>query len=242
MGSLITKQHIMKRKETNYVGALSLTVSLLFAGVSFSQDYTVETDSPEDLINNEIVLSEAEAEAAVVAGTCSCVATVERDGVIYIINISKVATLPGNTITNLRDCDAAADPCSGTCSWTKTPPGGSPEDHAGRCLNWVSSEVILEAGVIGGEIPKEGLSPILGEIDYAVSIDAEKISFYPNPATNTIRVKSANAITTSIYAVTGELLMQTNDKEIDVSHLKAGTYIVNMTDGTTISREQLIVQ
>jgi hypothetical protein len=60
------------------------------------------------------------------------------------------------------------------------------------------------------------------------NVNKSGISIYPNPATNVININSLEDVKVSIYNVTGTKLMQTSDKQIDVSALASGIYIVDI--------------
>lgn len=68
-------------------------------------------------------------------------------------------------------------------------------------------------------------------------------SFYPNPAENNITV-IGNASEIQIYTILGRLVMTSSAKQIDVSHLKTGLYLIKIKQGTTQSSltKQLIIK
>ncbi|WP_111682870.1 T9SS type A sorting domain-containing protein [Winogradskyella tangerina] len=60
----------------------------------------------------------------------------------------------------------------------------------------------------------------------------EEFSFYPNPADEKI-VLSNDQLITHIYTVTGQVVSSSNQREIDISELKSGIYIIKMQDEVT---------
>jgi hypothetical protein len=73
---------------------------------------------------------------------------------------------------------------------------------------------------------------------------AEKITLYPNPATNMLNITAPMNVTVTIYSIDGRVaIMQENATRIDISTLPAGTYHVRISDknGTTVKMEKLTV-
>lgn len=53
--------------------------------------------------------------------------------------------------------------------------------------------------------------------------------FYPNPTTGLITLESPAEINTSFYDLSGRLLFQSSDKELDLSSLPAGAYVLQIS-------------
>jgi hypothetical protein len=60
------------------------------------------------------------------------------------------------------------------------------------------------------------------------NVNKSGISIYPNPATNVININSFDDVQVSIYNVSGTKLMQTSDRQINVSALAPGIYIIDI--------------
>lgn len=69
------------------------------------------------------------------------------------------------------------------------------------------------------------------------------ISFYPNPASTEIMLNKDN-LQTKIYAVTGQLIKTSTKKQIDVSDLTSGIYLIKIDDvaGKRILRKRLVIK
>ena len=64
----------------------------------------------------------------------------------------------------------------------------------------------------------------------AVTIAADKINIYPNPATNILTIEANDVIKkVSIYNMLGQLILVSNTLNIDVSNLKVGNYLVKLS-------------
>lgn len=65
-------------------------------------------------------------------------------------------------------------------------------------------------------------------------------TIYPNPADEFINIKVEAMIQASIYATTGELLIQFSEKQCDISALPQGMYVLEITTSKGIVRDQFI--
>lgn len=75
------------------------------------------------------------------------------------------------------------------------------------------------------------------------SDDAE-ISFYPNPANNKVKIKGAESIeSVEIFDISGRLvkIFYSPEKEIDVTSLAKGTYILRINSGKKCQSSQLVI-
>ncbi len=77
---------------------------------------------------------------------------------------------------------------------------------------------------------------------------SESISIYPNPATNgkiSISSKSSEAKEIEIFDILGKKVMQTvvsSNKEVNISNLNAGVYIITIKEEDVITTRKLIVR
>jgi len=74
---------------------------------------------------------------------------------------------------------------------------------------------------------------ILINFEHEVAIDerAENyVQFYPNPVNNTFVVESELQVTTEIFTLSGQFLVFSNKKQIDISRFKSGMYIIRFKD------------
>jgi hypothetical protein len=53
-------------------------------------------------------------------------------------------------------------------------------------------------------------------------------SFYPNPASDFLYIEMNESLQAQIYSTSGELLIESTSKTIDVSHLSKGTYFLSV--------------
>lgn len=68
------------------------------------------------------------------------------------------------------------------------------------------------------------------------------ISFYPNPAENTITLSQYDC-ETKIYAITGQMVKTSTEKQIDISDLSSGVYLVKIigsTDNNTTLKKLIV--
>lgn len=83
----------------------------------------------------------------------------------------------------------------------------------------------------------------------ASSATIENLNFYPNPVTNGkiyITSKNISAKEIAVYDVLGKLVLQTtlntNSKEVNVSALNSGVYIIKIKEGDATATRKLIVK
>jgi len=82
------------------------------------------------------------------------------------------------------------------------------------------------------------------------NIEKELFSIYPNPAENLITVNFKTEINTpvmtyKIYNLQGQLILENNllpDKQIDVSSLPSGIYLIKLTINNQVHTQKLIIQ
>ncbi|MFK7833495.1 MAG: T9SS type A sorting domain-containing protein [Winogradskyella sp.] len=74
------------------------------------------------------------------------------------------------------------------------------------------------------------------------TLNTDKASFYPNPASDSITV-SPNYCITQIYSITGKLIKRSSNKTIDISDMATGIYIVKIqsTAKTETTIKKLII-
>jgi len=73
--------------------------------------------------------------------------------------------------------------------------------------------------------------------------DSVSVSFYPNPARQSITLSHDNCVT-KIYAITGQMLINSSEKHIDVSDLTTGIYLIKIKGKDTVisTTKRLIIQ
>lgn len=72
--------------------------------------------------------------------------------------------------------------------------------------------------------------------------EAEKVSVYPNPASDKIFVNAENVQNIDLYNVTGQLVLSTTETEINVSGFEAGMYFVRVKYGEKTYTERVIIR
>ncbi len=71
-----------------------------------------------------------------------------------------------------------------------------------------------------------------------IKVVDNQISIFPNPANDFIKIDSDLDCETSIIDITGKAILQTTEKEIDLSNLESGIYILKInTDKKTYTRK-----
>ncbi len=60
--------------------------------------------------------------------------------------------------------------------------------------------------------------------------DQRRISVFPNPTSGVLHISSIDAAQTHIFAITGQLLMQSNSSQIDISALPPSLYFLKVFD------------
>jgi alpha-tubulin suppressor-like RCC1 family protein len=81
------------------------------------------------------------------------------------------------------------------------------------------------------KIPTELTDPCSPTADINESENNFEITIYPNPATNFINIDVSNPVSVSIIDLTGKLILQSNQKLIDVSQLAKGIYSIVIISG-----------
>ncbi len=69
-----------------------------------------------------------------------------------------------------------------------------------------------------------------------------KISLYPNPGTDLVRITGLNELTVFVYNVQGKLLFSTNEKSIDTQAMESGIYIFKIFDSKGYSENLKFVK
>lgn len=66
-------------------------------------------------------------------------------------------------------------------------------------------------------------------------------SIYPNPTSELLTVKTSETVVSfTVYSMTGQILMEANSNQVDVSELDAGTYIAQIRTTSGVRTEQFI--
>jgi hypothetical protein len=72
----------------------------------------------------------------------------------------------------------------------------------------------------------------------------DAITIYPNPATNMLHIQRGNSSISlvRILSITGQTLLQTQQADIDITMLPAGTYFVHIMADGNLSTHKLVKQ
>ena len=70
----------------------------------------------------------------------------------------------------------------------------------------------------------------------------EDIKLYPNPTSQTLNLDTAKPVSWTIYTLTGQRLSEGADKQIDVSQLETGTYLIEAKVGEGKVAQQFVVR
>jgi hypothetical protein len=63
-----------------------------------------------------------------------------------------------------------------------------------------------------------------------LEVDQESISVFPNPTSGVVHISSIDATQTQIFAINGQLLLQSNSAQIDISELPPSLYFLKVFD------------
>ena len=90
----------------------------------------------------------------------------------------------------------------------------------------------------------------IGEVNIdfrpAASVDdifSSKVSVYPNPATNSVKITSSVEINTlEVYNLLGKRIIRTSNvnNDLDVSSLSKGIYILKLTSGNSVATKRIV--
>ena len=84
-----------------------------------------------------------------------------------------------------------------------------------------------------------------GGSDY-LTLSNLQVSIYPNPATNSITINAGNALTFSLYDLTGRIVLDTNLSDgisnLNVSSLSKGLYLVKIQQREEVFCQKLVIQ
>ena len=132
--------------------------------------------------------------------------------------------------------------------------------HAGGSYQWIDCNTFAS---ISGATSQSYTATVDG--DYAVIVDdgicvdtsacitvagvgveelnSFEFNIFPNPAYNELNISvSASLIGARIYSISGQLLLQTKENQIDIRSLEAGTYILLAETDKGILRQRFIKQ
>jgi len=123
------------------------------------------------------------------------------------------------------------------------------EDLIGSTIPAVASNIIGLGGEFGGarQILPRYFSDIQNATLSVDSFEKTKFSIYPNPTNTgfaTINTASNEIISVSVFDILGKQVLNTklNNNTLDVSTLKAGVYILNITQNNITSTKKLVVK
>ena len=74
--------------------------------------------------------------------------------------------------------------------------------------------------------------------------NSEFVEVFPNPAKNKLFLRFINNINSfeaKLININGDILLKSNNKEIDVSGLQPGIYFLNVQAGNQVSRKKIII-
>jgi hypothetical protein len=95
----------------------------------------------------------------------------------------------------------------------------------------------IEDNALGCNTPEE----IEAECNLSINgVDLSSISLYPNPITEKLQIhtKDYEYLGTEVYSVLGEMVQQSNEKQVDFSKLSSGIYFVKVeTDRGSITKK-----
>lgn len=152
----------------------------------------------------------------------------------------------GNAPLSVRFIDLSINQPS---SWSWSFPGGSPSTSSLQNPTVVYNstgtyQVSLTSYNNAGNNNMTKVSYIT--VSTGTDIDEAKtklFTFYPNPTTGKLYIQSDNDFRIKLYSTTGSLLFDVNnEKEIDLSSLKTGLYIIQFETGGKIITDKLIKQ
>lgn len=105
-----------------------------------------------------------------------------------------------------------------------------------------------KSSLITNCIEDETIEEYIGQSGVSVSkINTLNFNTYPNPASNLVAIQSTNAALSSwkIYTSTGQLIttgyFKTDTKQIDISTLQNGFYLIEVSDGKNLSAKQKLI-
>jgi len=117
-------------------------------------------------------------------------------------------------------------------------------------LGWISLEVVASNDTIilydigYNTTPSDGITSGLTNLTSVNEISAIDFEIYPNPSENIISISYPNSTSSASYSIsdlTGKLILKgTMTKNIDVSTLASGTYIVTLAESQNIGRKKFI--
>lgn len=112
-------------------------------------------------------------------------------------------------------------------------------------LNWTDGEthrlkVNTVYDVVGGTLEVEGTQQIFNVTAGVESIEVNRVSVYPNPATSYIKVEGA-AEKLVLVDMTGRAVAETANATIDVTALPVGNYLLNIYNNGSISTVKVMI-
>mgnify|MGYP003601147020 FL=1 len=101
------------------------------------------------------------------------------------------------------------------------------------CSTGVQCNPTLQVVVVG-----------IGPLSVNESNSANNFKIFPNPATDTFTIETENDIkSVEIYSIQGQKVLTSNSKNIDVSNLSKGMYMVRIEDSNNaIATQKLVVK
>lgn len=114
------------------------------------------------------------------------------------------------------------------------------------CVSWdkckEDDKEIIDKEIIEEDRKEEDERGRTQESGSSTGLTNHMISFYPNPANSVITTFGADIIKTRIYSTSGALILESNERQIDIDNLAPGTYIIRLSDGEEVVSDILIVR
>lgn len=164
-------------------------------------------------------------------GECNCINVYATPNYTFYTNISaEVASQNPDEILQykiIRPC--VEDSCgSNKCIYTIT----NMNNHTTK---------VKEGECMEGWSAQKGRNMLLDAEGNEVQMDVT-LKFYPNPANEQLTIESPTQAKTTIFSLNGQIILESPDKKIDISHLTAGVYIVIIETENGAFSDQLIVE
>lgn len=71
---------------------------------------------------------------------------------------------------------------------------------------------------------------------------AEMLNIYPNPANDIVFIQTLKPTTIKLFNATGQLVLTSNQPQLNCSHLSNGLYVVQVQQGAGISSKRMVIQ
>ena len=157
---------------------------------------------------------------------CDCIYVEKHDDYIRYTNVTDAAVNdPNNYVILPPACDPACE--TKTCKFAYKVPHVGWEIREGYCSgNW-------PGGADADQKSSEALEKAI--------VDSKPVlSFFPNPANDVIIISGPGQTTTRIIDLNGRLLVETNEKSVDLSQYAKGIYVITISNGKETVKGKLM--